>query len=179
MLKNVIKLLLSVILIFGLIGCGNNIKNENYEEAVQYGKWLKPSKTTCEENGGVYDITISGDKEKVCEANLENAKKICNDSGGFVPSIEDLKEVVIECGGEFRYIEYIDGSRQIESGRTTDSQSYITCIREKGFFGNFPNYLSSTTVTWDSSLVWYIKFSSIEENYYDINNSFYVMCITE
>ncbi len=57
------------------------------------GKWLTPAPTICTANGG--EIDDNG----ICEASWEKAKAICGASGGSLPTIEELKEVMTECGG--------------------------------------------------------------------------------
>lgn len=81
-------------------------------------KWIKPTNSVCRANGGkLY--------KGVCEANWKNAKKICSASGGQLPSRDDFKKVVIDCGG-------IWGNWKKNNKNT----SYQSCYKQKGFSNN-------------------------------------------
>ena len=108
-------------------------------EEFQNGKWVKPSQSVCESNGGSYN----GD----CDANWENAKIICSAIGGVLPNIETLKTVITDCGG---------GIDDFSNNR--ENESYQACYKEKGFTSNI--YWSSTTFVSNSSEAWAIGFDA-------------------
>jgi len=87
-------------------------------------KLRTPTKTECERGGGKVPY-------EVCNANWENAKKICHKSGGRLPTIEEVKKVVNECGGNL--ILYDDNNNfknKILKGK--NNSSYLSCIH-KGY----------------------------------------------
>ena len=109
-------------------------------EEVQNGKWVKPSQSVCESNGGFY---YGGSYYSYCDANWENAKTICSAIGGVLPNIETLSEVVTDCGG------VIDDDN-------SENESYQACYEEKGF--NYNHCWSSTTDVSYSFLAWIVRF---------------------
>ncbi len=104
-----------------------------------YGKWVKPSQSVCESNGGSYNK----DNRNECRVNWENAKNICSAIGGSLPTEEVLGAVVTDCGGVIN-----------DSDNNTINESYQACCRERGF--TLQRYWSSTVS--DSSHAWTVYF---------------------
>jgi len=75
----------------------------------------------------------------------KKAKQICRDNGGRLPTIEELREVVRDCGG------IIDAYSE-----NTNNSSYQSCYKRKGFTSYY--YWSSTTSASDSSDAWNVHF---------------------
>ena len=92
--------------------------------ATSTSKWLKPSSSVCKANGGEM---VKG----ACRANWENATKICSASGGRLPTGEDLKQVVVHCGGLFTTYRNKDKNSIVD--KNTKNKSYQACYKEKGF----------------------------------------------
>ena len=86
-----LKYLLVLLVVLGFaVGCDKKEASEKKES-----KWITPSDSVCKSNGGEI-------KDNGCEANWENANKICSASGGSLPSIDLLSFIaVVDCGGEF------------------------------------------------------------------------------
>ncbi len=129
---------------------------------VQYGKWIKPSKNICENNGGIYNNTIND-----CQANWENANTICNASNSELPTIDTLKQVIIDCGGN-------------PESDDSENKSYQSCYKENGFISDFYFYWSSTDSS-DSSNAWVVYF--YKGIYYEIIKNQYresrIRCVKE
>lgn len=122
---------------------------------VSTSKWLKPTNSVCEANGGkLY--------KGVCQANWKNAKKICSASGGSLPTIDDLRKVVTDCGG------VID-----DYTNNINNSNYQTCYKQKGFTSSW--YWSSTEE--DSSYAWRVLFDGGFDlwNLKAVNN--YALCV--
>ena len=117
-------------------------------EEVQYGKWVKPSKSICEDNGGLYNQYEDND----CDANWKNANKICNATGGNLPDIDTLRAVITDCGGAL--YRWNEDNSDSNADKNINNKSYQSCYKEKGFTSDF--YLSSTIYSSDSSNIWYI-----------------------
>jgi len=90
---------------------------------VSTSKWIKPTNSVCEANGGKM---VKG----VCKANWKNATKICSASGGQLPSRFDLKQVVVDCGGSF-----IDRKNKNWSDfdKNQANMFYQSCYKKKNF----------------------------------------------
>ena len=96
-------------------------------------KWITPSNRVCKKYGGQIE-------DGVCEAPWKDAKSICSASGGALPSLEALKQVVMDCGGEMK-----DNSFA-ESKRNRNNSNYQSCYKEKGFTSSlYWSSIESTT----------------------------------
>lgn len=118
-------------------------------------KWLKPSSSTCTQNGGKM---VDG----VCKANWENAKKICRASGASLPSIDDLRKVVTDCGGVID--DYVNNE---------NNSNYQTCYKQKGFTSNY--YWSSTKK--GSSSAGLVNFDNGNDIRYVKTRNIYALCV--
>ena len=123
--------------------------------ATSTSKWLKPNSSVCKANGGkIY--------KGVCQANWENSKKICLASGGSLPSIDDLRKVVTDCGG------VID---DYENNR--NNFNYQSCYKQRGFTSSF--YWSSTEG--DSSYAWSVNFGDGHDFWRNKASNGYALCV--
>ncbi len=128
------------------------VSDEVTEQSSKYKKWVKPSQSSCENNGGTYIDYNSSNNE--CTANWENANIICNMSGYKLPTQSNLKSVMKNCDKFFQ-----------------------TCYKEQGF--NSSRYWSSYTSSNTHISAWIIDFHSVGEangysNKMDIES---VMCV--
>lgn len=119
-------------------------------------KWIDVSSSTCSDNGGEM-------RHGVCYAHWENAKTICSQSGGQLPSIEELKEVVVDCGGVWE-----------EWEKNRKNSSYQSCYKAKGF--------SDYTWYWtreehDSSYACFVGFETGLDGWDYKSGSHYVRCV--
>jgi len=133
----------------GLSGCGGGGGggSRHSSEAIYYGKWLKPSKSICENNGGEYNTN----NRQECRADLENSEKICSLSGDILPTIAQLKQVVLDCGGEI-YNPLLSDDNITKQNQ--ENSSYQACYKEKGFSSGI--YQSSDTHSYATYDVWQI-----------------------
>jgi len=141
-------------------------------EEVQYGKWVKPSQSSCESSGGIYN-KYNRDE---CRANWENANSICQAMGDKLPNIETLGAVVTDCGGDF-VSDYNDNSDNWNerTDKNIANESYQACYKEKGFTSN--GYWSSTTNVSDSSSAWLVNFYDGYDVWSSKTYEFRVRCV--
>jgi len=81
-------------------------------------KWVIPSDDVCRKNKGIID------RDEMCTAHWQNAKKICVESGGNLPTYRMLKDTIINCGGDFNY-----GN----SNSNVSNSKYHSCYKKMGF----------------------------------------------
>jgi hypothetical protein len=120
-------------------------------------KWIDPSRTVCKKNSGKFD-------NGRCKAKWKNIENICSDGGGRVPTIEELRKVVTDCGG---VIDDFDNNKA--------SSSYQSCYKEKGFTSYY--YWSSTTYASDSSYAWSVSFDYGFDYWGDKTGEYSVRCV--
>lgn len=98
--------------------------------------WITPTKEVCEKYGGKIN------SRNVCEAKWKDAKKICKDSGGRLPTVDELKDVIIQCGG------HTGGVKEYGTYEDYDNfqynSSYTSCYHKKGFALAANGYYSAT-----------------------------------
>jgi len=126
-------------------------------------KWITPKESICINHGGEID-------DGICKSNWENAKKICNFSGGRLPTKIELKNVVTGCGGE------MNNDDIAEWDRNRENNNYQSCYKKRGF--SYHYYWSSpTTNIHISSYVWSILFDVGGYSWYNKMDNIYVQCI--
>lgn len=121
-----------------------------------------PSSIVCKGSGGKIDS--SG----ICIANWEDAKKICSASGGQLPNMEELTQVVVDCGGTITRPH--DKDRASLSDKNYANTSYRLCYKAKGFASNY--YWSSSTST-----AWGVNFDGGRQGYGNKLYNYYVRCV--
>ncbi len=97
-------------------------------------------------------------------AKWKKAKEICRAKGGRLPTIEELRKVVTDCGG------IIDDDQNNKK-----NSSYQSCYKAKGFTSS--NYWSSTTAASDSSYAWFVSFGNGPDHWYDRTYEYRVRCV--
>lgn len=147
-------------------------------------KWVKPTQSACTLSGGKalnnrplnnatrFMVVISSTRHYVedegiliewCDANWENAKKICQSSGARLPTLNELQRGNMSC------IKLNDDNLK--------NSSHSSCYKKLGFDKGL--YWSSTEYNNNSSLVGVVNFPY--GNYYwhnkFINDKVNVMCI--
>jgi len=113
-------------------------------------KWITPDDSVCRSNGGAISYGV-------CGSNWLNAKDICRASGGSLPSITELKNVVIECGGN---LNKVDDNKA--------NSSYQSCYRDQGF--------SSSNYYWSED-IWSLFFFAGGGNERDKRYEDFVRCV--
>jgi len=101
-------------------------------------KWITPSKKTCNSYGAKIE-------DGVCTANWLTAKDICSASSGRLPSVYELKKVVVDCGGTIN-----------DTDNNQKNSLYYDCYKQEGFTSG--NYWSSTTLASLTNYAWYVYF---------------------
>ena len=126
-------------------------------------KWITPSNSVCKNNGGRVNSGEVNNGE--CYSNWNNAKKICSASGGELPSINELKKVITDCGGEMND----------ENIQNQDNSSYRSCYERKSFTSS--HYWSSTTYASNTSHAWRVYFHLGYAGSKDKSGSLYIRCV--
>ena len=104
----------------------------------------------------------------------QKAKEICREHGARLPTIEELKRVVRDCGGiNTTYGE--DNNWGTIADKNIANKSYQSCYKQKGFTSN--SYWSSTTNVSDSSNVWLVYFYGGDDYWDSRTNEFRVRCV--
>jgi len=137
-------------------------EDESEQSSSSSIKWITPSNSTCKNHGG--KATSYG-----CKAKWINAKNICSASGGSLPTIDELRKVVTDCGGEMKE----DNSAEWERNR--NNTSYQACYKKKGFSSY--NYWSSTTHASGTNRAWLLNFYHGFTHYYYESRNGYVRCV--
>lgn len=132
--------------------CG---KSESKKKELE---WVTPSNKTCVSYGGEID------KHGVCESNWATAKDICSASNATLPSLYELKKVIVDCGGK---IDDFDNN--------SANSSYQSCYKRKGFTSYY--YWSSTTRASNTNYAWYVYFSNGGTDYYNESTNNNVRCV--
>ena len=122
----------------------NNTTSNNSSNQTIDKSWITPTDSICNDNGGI----VYSEYNLPCTANWDNGKNICRKSGGELPSIDVLRQVIIDCGGILN-----------DDDKNEKNQSYQTCYKEQGFTS--ASYWSSTKRTSDS--IWGIRFQLGDE----------------
>jgi len=122
-------------------------------------KWIDPPRKNCTSNGG--KLATGG----VCEANWASAGAICSSLGARLPTIDELRKEVENCGG------VIDDY----SENNHNDPAYQSCYGNKGFYSYV--YWSSTTYASDASKAWYVWFLHGLGNVQGKTESYYVGCV--
>jgi hypothetical protein len=130
-------------------------------------KWLTPTSTTCTANGGEID------SDGFCYAPWEKAKTICSASGGSLPSVEELKEVVTGCGGT--NTTYGDSDYDSIRDKNKANTSYQSCYKAQGFTSD--DYWSATSLADGTNYAWIVYFGSGYTYSYRKGYSHYVRCV--
>jgi len=130
----------------------------------QTSKWLKPTNSACKANGGKID------KDGVCRANWENAKKICSASGGQLPSRVDFHKVITDCGG------IADANGDNEWRKNRNNSSYHSCYKQKGFSDN-DWYWTRESHERYSSGAWLVYFGSGGGSWGTKTRDDYALCV--
>jgi len=132
------------------------------DSSTNTSKWITPTNSVCKVNGGeIY--------KGICQAKWSNAKKICSQSGGHLPSREDLKQVVVDCGG----IVNSDWFGK-DSEKNRKNSSYQSCYKGKGF-SNHDWYW--TREEKDSSYAWRVGFNGGVDSWYFKTGNLYALCV--
>jgi hypothetical protein len=103
----------------------------------------------------------------VGEKNWKDAKSICQSIGGRLPTRNELKKVITDCGGvPYEY----DNNRA--------NSSYQSCYKRKGFSSDTDKYYwSSTSISDRPNGAWIVNFDggNLAGSYK--GNTFYLRCV--
>ena len=133
--------------------------------------WITPTKEVCEKYEGEVN------SRNVCGAKWKDAKKICKDSGGRLPTVDELRNVIIQCGGHTGGVEEYGTREDYENFRY--NVSYTSCYRKKGFAYEANGYYSATLPN-DNDYVEMVYVSSGSANGISIKDyPFSFLCIEQ
>jgi hypothetical protein len=130
-------------------------------------KWIGPLKDMCIKYNGIID------RDGNCEISWSNAKDICHIIGGRLPSLEELKEIVIECGGT--YTKFSDTRYRMFIEENMENKDYRLCYTNKGFESYY--YWSSETDSNNSNTPLLVGFGAGDESRGDMSVKAYMTCI--
>ena len=120
--------------------------------------WITPPDSLCIDEGG--QVNSRG----VCQANSGEAYRICRELGARLPTIEELKEVVIQCGRE-------DGNWNTNWKPLSSNHNalFASCYKGKGFSYEYNGYVSSTVNITKFDIPKGYKTMNIGEGYVESN----------
>ncbi len=93
---------------------------------LSFAEWINPSDKVCTKNGG--RLAHTG----ICDSSWSDAKRICSAIGARLPTIGELKRVVIDC------------NVKINDDNNKNNPVYQLCYQNRGF-SSFKGYWSSNT----------------------------------
>jgi len=133
------------------------------DSSTNTSKWITPTNSVCKANGGkIY--------KGVCQANWKNAKKVCSQSGGRLPSREDFHNVITACGG------IADADNNQQWAKNEKNSSYQSCYKQKGFSDN-DWYWTRESHEEYSSNPWGVHFRSGNDFWGNKTNLNYALCV--
>jgi len=91
-------------------------------------EWISPTKADCIINSK-YEEDVS-----LCYASWKDTISICKSLNAHVPTIEELRSIVKECGGT------------VDSSTNLDNISYQECYQKKGFSKAYYFWSSTTDI---------------------------------
>jgi len=104
------------------------------------------------------------------KATWKKAKQICKENGARLPTIEELRKVIIDCGGINNQVFFGE-----ESSKNLENSNYQSCYKKKGFTSK--GYWSSTTDASDSSNAWFVGFYYGYDGWFAKGNESHVRCV--
>ncbi len=102
----------------------------------------------------------------------EKAKELCENNSGRLPTIEELKKVVVDCGGIVTKVSK-EGLKIINQNRA--NKVYQSCYESRGFGSH--SYWSSTRYAGNIYDAWYIDFDSGTKNGSFKYTKVYIGCV--
>ena len=125
--------------------------------------WITPSKEDCTLNNG----TI---KNNECNAKWSDANNLCTMIQARLPSIEELRKVVTDCGGK---MDYNDNEEHTEN---EENIVYQDCYKRKGFTSAI-HWSSSNSSQYYSDNKLYISFFFGMKYFVDIKYNTEFRCV--
>jgi len=155
----------------GNCGLNSDLSKNPLARVYSPSHWVIPSKYVCKKNNGYFRENLDPEYyngQTVCEANVDNAKKICEDSAARLPTIDELKEIIIGCGAIV-----LDTIEDFQANRT--NETYKSCYRNLNFNDDF---FMSFTITSDeySQFNWSVRFGLAEVSKGYIKGTAQVRC---
>ena len=178
MIKNIIFSICA-----GLIftGCAESSKKDSTEKKVssEYQiTYFAPSKDNCLANGGKIYLNT-------CHTEWINAKKICENENGRLPTIKELEKEVNDCGIEIFNFQKLAEDKGMEAAfkkmqANMANTSYRKCYEEKGFIAENIYWTSDVyPKSEDYTSAWRISIdqASLGLNAIAINSNSNVVCV--
>ena len=106
----------------------------------------------------------------------KKAIQLCKENGARLPTKEELKKVVIACGGLFTTYRDVDWSSLTDKNKA--NKAYQSCYKQKGF--NLKKYWTSSKNINVNMSAWIVDFSNGSQSYnFNTNSNIYVYCVKE
>ncbi len=135
-------------------------------------EWIDPKRTICQANGGKM---IDGS----CHASWQRAHKICQASNARLPSLDEMRELIYECGGIVADYNFFSHGGEAElakrEAQNRGNTSYQKCYKAKGFLPR-NGYWSSKERFPQSQGAWYVRFEEGSTGIYQKAAEYSVRC---
>ena len=144
----------------------------SYNNPKQSKGWIDPSSSVCQSNGGKM---IDGS----CHASWQSAKKICQASGAKLPNLDEMTQLIKECGGIVAHYHFFSrgGVEELakREAQNRNNTSYQQCYKAKGFLPR-TGYWSSKEYIPQTQGAWYVRFEEGSTGIYQQAAEFAVRC---
>ena len=122
-------------------------------------EWIDPIKDVCLKHKGDYS------NDGMCDTYGEEAQNICQETGGSVPTLSELRKLITVCGGEMVYTDGSD-SDKAKMDKNKKNKAYQSCYQKKGFKAKYGYWTATEHSVNDPSLI-YVYFDDAVYDWYD------------
>ncbi len=135
-------------------------------------EWIDPDSSICQANGGKM---IDGS----CHATWQSANKICQAIGARLPSLDEMTQLIYNCGGTVADYNFFSRGGAAElakrEAQNRNNASYQKCYKAKGFLAR-TGYWSSKERFPQSDGAWYVRFEEGTTGIYQKAAEYSVRC---
>lgn len=123
-------------------------------------EWIDPSEQICKKHGGEFN-----DTRGLCNASNEEAKLICQDVGGSLPTLDEIERLSTVCGSKLIYVDAFEEAKaRVEKNK--DNKAYQSCYQEKGFQPKYSYWTSTAHSVNDPSPIYVYVEEGVFDWYY-------------